>query len=452
MDHLFPSVGRLATITLFATCLAAAASQSARADTVEKLDGSIIEGRVVAETPDAVTVESNSGGITLRQKIARARIRAVRKDVLEGPGYCTIPLIGEIGRDVLADDLNTAIAEARRTGAQYVILVIDSPGGLIAEEAKLLQVIGQNKDLKFVAHVKQAFSAAAALAISCPTICMSPDATIGAAVPFKVGPKGTPVEVEEKIRSAFSAMQRAAAGMGNHPDLWMRGMTEMDLELAVVRDASGPRVVEVTPTTTAPADATVIKKKGQILTLTAREALDGGLSTATVTSLAEIRAALQIPAWHDTGDAAASVMASRQLALKERARDEEELRDRVRERAAYLRKAAPTVNAANKGFDRALERVAAIDAEQSRLKTQLDADAAAVNAEYHTAIATANQNHDVAGAVRAKESARAKLAQLQAKYSAEIARLRTERDAALEQARKNLDKTRQTLTSAPPLE
>jgi chromosome segregation ATPase len=235
--------------------------------------------------------------------------------------------------------------------------------------------------------------------------------------------------------------------MGNHSDLWMRGMTEIDLELTVIDDNGKPRIVE---SAAAPkGEGRVIKKKGQILTVTAREALDGGLSTATVTSLAEIRAALNLPAWHDTGDAPASILVNRQLALKERARETDALREKTRQQLDHLRKSAPAIAAADKAFDRAMQRVTAIDGEIAQLKTQADADAAAINAEYQATIA---KKGDIVTSVRAKDAARAKLAQVQAKYSSELARLRTDRAAALEDARKTLDKSRQTLTSAPPLD
>src|SRR6266566_2030380 len=87
------------------------------ADTLQKTDGSVLEGKVVAQTSDAVTFESSEGGITLRQRIARSKVRSIQVEAREGVGYCAIPLCGDIGTEVKAADLKKALGEARRNGA-----------------------------------------------------------------------------------------------------------------------------------------------------------------------------------------------------------------------------------------------------------------------------------------------------------------------------------------------
>src|SRR5258706_5017454 len=343
----------------------------AGADTLEKKDGSVMQGRVIAETPDAVTFEVSNGGITFRQRIPRAQVRAVQREVLEGPGFCTIPLIGDIGPEVKADDFRDALAAARRGGAQYVVLVIDSPGGSIDERNKILAVMVQTKDLKLVAYVKRALSAAAVLAVACPQICMAPDASIGAAVAFKIGPNGLPEDIEEKFRSAIRAGERAAAAMGDRSDLWIRGMSELNLELSLVQEDGQPRLVEGL---TEP-DAKPIKKKGEILTLTAKEALASGLSTATINDVAAIRDALGIKAWHDIGDQAWSIMANRGLALKNHAQA-------LRARNAYLLAIQPEVAAMTGRAERAVAKASAAHAALAQLQAQYDNEVRAINAEY----------------------------------------------------------------------
>src|SRR5258706_5612654 len=78
------------------------AAAISRADTLEKTNGQKLEGRVLAETADVVSFEVNSGGISFTQKIPRAQIRSIQKEVREGPGYCAIPLVGDIGGEVKA--------------------------------------------------------------------------------------------------------------------------------------------------------------------------------------------------------------------------------------------------------------------------------------------------------------------------------------------------------------
>src|SRR5258706_9489593 len=343
----------------------------ASADTLEKKDGSVLQGRVIAETSDIVTFEVSSGGITFRQRIPRAQVRAVQRDVREGPGFCTIPLIGEIGAEVKADDFRDALAAARRGGAQYVVLVIDSPGGSIDERNKILAVMVQTKALKLVAYVKRALSAAAVLAVACPQICMSPDASIGAAVAFKIGPNGMPEDIEEKFASAVRPGDRAPAAMGDRSGLWIRGMSELNLELSLVQEDGQPRLVEGLTE----GDAKPIKKKGEILPLTAKEALAAGLSTATINDVAAIRDALGIKAWHDTGDQAWSIMANRGLAEKNRAQA-------LRARNAYFLVIQPEVVEMTGRAQRPVTKTSAAHAALAQLQAQYDNEVRAINAEY----------------------------------------------------------------------
>src|SRR3954452_13926031 len=94
----------------FAASLALAAlATDNHADTLTKKDGRQFDGRVVAESPTYVTFESNDGGITLRQRVARTQIRSHERQVLEGTWYCTIPLSGGIGDQVTAAALQAAV-------------------------------------------------------------------------------------------------------------------------------------------------------------------------------------------------------------------------------------------------------------------------------------------------------------------------------------------------------
>src|SRR5688572_13142075 len=113
-----PAACFLATLSLAAPAFA---------DQIVKTDGKRLDGRVVAETKDFVTFETTAGGMTMRQKIARAQIKSIDRPVRDGPGYCPLPIVGVIGEDVMARDVEAGIREARRTNPKYVVLVIDSP-------------------------------------------------------------------------------------------------------------------------------------------------------------------------------------------------------------------------------------------------------------------------------------------------------------------------------------
>src|SRR4051794_26427163 len=93
MRRFFCMTGVLVFLSLISTVLA---------DTLEKTNGQKLDGRVIGETPDTITFEVVSGGITFTQKVPRAQIRKLQREVREGPGYCAIPLIGEVGVEITA--------------------------------------------------------------------------------------------------------------------------------------------------------------------------------------------------------------------------------------------------------------------------------------------------------------------------------------------------------------
>ena len=342
-----------------------------RADQLIKTDGSTLQGKVVAEQKDSVTFETHAGGISLRQKIARSQVKEIRREIKDGPGYCPLPIIGVIGQDVLARDVEAGIREARRSKPQFVVLVIDSPGGAIDEMVKITQLVRDNSnDLKFVAFVRrQAISAAAIIALSCPKIYVAPGASIGAAVPFKIGPDGTPVAVEAKFESAIQAEMRNTARLGGHDELWVRGMTELDLALAV--DTSGGDDEEAADpilclAVEAPSGSRVIKQAGKILTLTADDAVAYGLAAGMVKETSAVKDELGIKAWHVSDDGNAWRL------MEDRARSARAALDRRAEQIDYVGRAVPQLVYIDRRIAQLNRRATDIKNDALELKRQFD--------------------------------------------------------------------------------
>lgn len=415
-----------AAVAVAVALLSALVATDNRADTVTKKNGSTIEGRIVAETADAVTVEADSGGITFRQKISRANIRSIEREVRDGPGYCTIPLTGDFGGAIRADDVRAAVAEARRLEAKYVVLVIDSPGGSILEMNQVIQVFTDNADLTFVAYVKtRALSAAAVTALACPHIVMAPKSSIGASVVFTIGPDGTPRDIEEKFRAAMRANLRAAAGVGGRSDLWVRGMSETDLEIAVVKDEKGkPKLVEGP----APDGGAVIKAKGRILAVTATEAADAGLSDATVAGVEGVREVLGLAAWHNAGDGPAGLMTSRvKLHAEDRAAGRGGPPD---PRLDRLQRLQPQMDELKARSDRAMAEVAAADRAAIKARADYEQGVARINAEVQATVAQGGS-----AGLLARARGRDQAEELRQQCNAEITRQQAIRLTALNEAR-----------------
>ena len=276
------------------------ATTPALADTIELADGRTLEGNVVSADDRVVIIEVRHMDASIRTTLPRASIRSIEKVVREGPTVVFLPIVGTIGFDetsehyITGETFTRALAEIRRAKPDYVVLVIDSPGGSIEDMGMMIRAIEEANDLHFVAHVHNAHSAAAVIAMTCPRIYMSPDAGFGAAVPYQIGPDGTPLNIEEKWRSAIRAVFRNAANLGGHSPALMRGMSEMGAEIMLTHDENGkPLVVDSSPDT----HGRVIKRKGEILTLTADEAIEYGLSGGTFEVTEDLCAALGHPAW-----------------------------------------------------------------------------------------------------------------------------------------------------------
>ncbi|MGE0192348.1 MAG: nodulation protein NfeD [Planctomycetota bacterium] len=186
---------------------------------------------------------------------------------------------------------------AKTAGIDCFILRVESPGGLIVEAKEIGDALLEMPDsIHTIAWVpKEASSAAAWISLACDEIVLTPYATIGDCQPILMNPTGAPIPVGEKIETVLRAWFRAYADRKNHPVLLAQAMVSEHLEVLEVRERNGERrfFVEgaaldgddperiVVPEAGLRAEDVVqvgapVVAKGQLLTLTGREALDVG--------------------------------------------------------------------------------------------------------------------------------------------------------------------------------
>jgi ATP-dependent protease ClpP protease subunit len=222
-----------------------------------------------------VTVDLSDISRLIIRRINRTQIKQIDSwghPSRRGPEYVVLPVQGVIGEDVTADALKTGIATAARLYPRYLVLFIDSDGGDVPELEKMVAALhAVPSDIQTVAFVHKAYSAAAVLAMSCPRIYLTPDAVIGAAVPYLKGKDGIPRDVDAKFKSIIESKQRTWVSSAGHDDLLLRGMMEVDLEIYL--DMSGDR-----PKLNTSGPGRLLKSNDQILTLTSNEAVDCGLA------------------------------------------------------------------------------------------------------------------------------------------------------------------------------
>lgn len=220
--------------------------------------------------------------------LEKALVDAVRTTGF--PSYVVIPIKGEIGRYVTADLLRKSLKEAARFKPTVVILEVDSPGGLVSETEKIVDVLGSVKGLRVVAYVKRAISAAAIISLGCKEIYMDKKAIMGAATAYTQLPWELPEVIEEKMQSIIRASCRKAAELGGHQAIIAEAMMDMGIVLHIEEKEGKKIVVEGD-------GPNILSRKDRLLTLTAQEALDCGLALGIVEDAHSMAGKMGIAGW-----------------------------------------------------------------------------------------------------------------------------------------------------------
>lgn len=362
------------------------------ADKVVRKDGTVTEGKIVAEGPRSVILSVGSGGsLTIpRSQIDKvindAETRAAgpasreadaaesgtdRAEESTGATYYPIPIMGEIGRDVKAQFLRRALEDAREENPDFVVLYIDSPGGSVAQTREIVGALAEARDLRRVAVVREALSSAAIVAMTCREIYMTPTAVIGGAVPYRIGPDGTPEEVEEKFQSVIRAQFRAAAQMGEHPTLLVESMMDQSKQVVLIEKDGEKRLAES-------GDGEVLKEKGQILTLTPREATQCGLADGTVGGLEGLGKAMGLHGCHEASRKGWRMMVG-QARIARRERQQKLRREAL---AAQREKVAPEIEELNKQIRQHYDEAELAQKELSMLHDEYERQKDSIHDQY----------------------------------------------------------------------
>jgi len=395
----------------------------AAGDTVEKNNGATLSGRIVADRPNAVVLEVESQGIIFRQTIPKSQIKSIQRDKpVVGPAFCLLPVRGTVGSDVTAEGIQAGFTEARAEHADYVILVIDTVGGGGPELAKVLDVMGNNRDLRPIAFVKRAFSAGAAVALACPRLYMATDGIIAAS------PRSS-----ELSDSALADLLRSACRLGGHSDLWAGALSNSQIELtAGVRNGKKELMLAALATS-----GSIIKQKGQPLSVGAAEAEATGLSLAAADDTDSLGKALGVGPWHSAGDRAWTAVLA---ASARRGQHESASRD-SRQQAA--------IDKLQQELDKCNATIHESDEAIGKLKDQWQAESAAIDADYQRTLQVAAGNSEFTLIqARADKQRQAKQKALANRYQPQFARLQQTRELAARHAADLAEKQRQLADSA----
>lgn len=199
-----------------------------------------------------------------------------RPVVLAGD-YMSIPITGEVGKDVLTSGIEQCLQRAVSEGIHTIVFDIDSPGGSVAEAYKILEVL-EKYDLTMVARVRHAISAAMVFVAASDTILVEPDSTLGGAVAFSLDRATGEVAVDAKLLSIWGASLAATAAAHNHNTAVVWAMCVMERSVYVHTDTiAGRTTVQDFPCSTT-ADCRLLDGPSTVLTLDGQEAIKLGFA------------------------------------------------------------------------------------------------------------------------------------------------------------------------------
>ena len=208
--------------------------------------------------------------------------------------YFVIPIKGTIGSDFTADRMKVLLKQAQTLKPTVVVLEIDTGGGSVVDAQEIIDQMIANKEVRFVALVRRALSAGAAITLACKEIYMADGAILGGAVSYMRGEDGLPVRlsdaVAEKMQSIWRAVCRKAAEFGGHPTLIAEAMVDPDFALTMRK--VGDKVVFERN-----GSGEVIKANKRILTMTANEAVSCQLALGLASDIVALGEKLLMPGW-----------------------------------------------------------------------------------------------------------------------------------------------------------
>lgn len=162
-----------------------------------------------------------------------------------------IPVREAIGEPVLYV-IRRGLKEAQAEGMRAVVIDMETPGGQLGVTLEIMEALDKFDGETLVYVNKEAISAGAIISSVVDEIHFAPGGVIGAAAAVSGGGEEIPATMKQKINSYLNAKVRSFGTGEGHRSEVIRAMMDADYEFKI--------------------GETVIKPKGELLSLTAKEA------------------------------------------------------------------------------------------------------------------------------------------------------------------------------------
>lgn len=211
------------------------------------------------------------------------------------PGVFLLPLSGTLGIGLRHEEIDKIAAEADKYGpGQIIVLLIDSPGGLVIEGDKVGASLNDiKKRHRVVAWIREAISGGAFTALHCDENYYMSFGALGAITMWAGGVSAKGVELAAWLDRCSEVVQSA----GRSPYV-VRAMIHAPLLCSYDRDEETGKVT-VYDTLQGEFD---LSDEVNNLTLNASNALHCGYSQGTADTEEELAKVMQLPEWKEAAD------------------------------------------------------------------------------------------------------------------------------------------------------
>ncbi len=220
--------------------------------------------------------------------------------------YLVVPLKGTFGDDFNAAGVHAALKHAQGKKVPHIVFTIDSPGGAVADANAIAAAMDEfDADFTYTCLITKAYSASIWVMARCDNIIFAEGAASGAAVAFSTDTDTGSAKVDAKLNSAIASGIAAAAEKRGHPGLIFQAMILPELEVFLITDSEGKKkFVGTEPEKSATYET--LDRRGQVLSLTAKDAVRIGLARSLPTpDVKLVGPALGISPWTSTDNTGA---------------------------------------------------------------------------------------------------------------------------------------------------
>ncbi|MCW5768835.1 MAG: hypothetical protein KIT19_09125 [Phycisphaeraceae bacterium] len=152
-----------------------------------------------------------------------------------------ITIKGEIRSGITAESFKRRLAEAEASGADALVVELDTPGGEVGTVLEICDAIKASSIPNTVAWVRpNAYSGGAIIALACRTMVATDPATLGDALPIAINALGMlnqlPEHERQKILSPLMAEVVDSARRNGYDEYLVQGIVSRGVELWLVED------------------------------------------------------------------------------------------------------------------------------------------------------------------------------------------------------------------------